>query len=84
VDFVTMTCVSLALYAVYTPATVRRRFFRTVVAMIFLSLVYDMLYSLMVDASSNAELDGGYEDWFFKLSSMFSYISFMFKVSALF
>jgi hypothetical protein len=60
VDFVSMTCVSLALYAVYTPATVKRRFFRTVVAMIFLSLVYDGIYNVMVDPSSNAELDGGY------------------------
>ena len=58
-DFVTLTSCSLAMYAVNNTENLKRKFFRVIVGLVFLSLVYDIVYTALVDLQSGAEMDGG-------------------------
>jgi hypothetical protein len=81
-DFVTLTSCSLAMYAVNNTENLKRKFFRVIVGLVFLSLVYDLVYTALVDLQSGAEMDGGQNDGVKRFAEMIGYVSFMFRVSS--
>lgn len=80
-DFVTLTSCTLAMYAVQNTENLKRKFMRMIVGLFALSLVYDLLYTMLVDLKSAAEMNGGQDDGVKRFSEMIGYISFIFRVS---
>ena len=54
-----------------------------IVGLVALSLVYDIIYTAVVDLQSGAEMNGGQNDAVKRFADMIGYISFIFRVSVL-
>ena len=80
-DFLTLTAVSLAFYQLDNTDTLRRSHFRILVLMIFISIVYDLLWLLLLNNYAKDEIDGGVERTVKRISLGLSWISLFFRVS---
>ena len=78
-DFVTLTACCAALYFLEDPGSVRLSSFRGLVAIIFGSLAYDLVWSMINDFDESPE--GGIEARIRGFALFVSYVSFFFRVS---
>ena len=79
-DFMTVTACALALMLLTMPNIARRKEFRMVVLLIFMSIVYDVLW-FMINNDADDDDDGGVEKGVKRFARNISYISFVWKVS---
>ena len=79
-DFLTLTAVVLTIYCLENSDSMRRKFFRGLVGMIIVSLVYDVFW-FWVNDFSNEEASGGVEGSVKRFSLLMAYFSFFFRVS---
>jgi hypothetical protein len=78
-DFLTLTSVVLTIYCIENSDSMRRKFFRGLVGLIMVSLIYDLAWFSINDFES--EEMGGVEGKVKKFSLFTAYISFCFRVS---
>ena len=78
-DFLTLTSVVLTIYCIENSDSMRRKFFRGLVGLIMVSLIYDLAWFSINDFES--EVMGGVEGKVKKFSLFTAYISFCFRVS---
>ena len=80
-DFVTLTCVCAGLLFVHDATFLQRSTFRQLVALVFLSLVYDIVWFSFYDEELENKIDGNIQPGVRKISILINYFSFMFRVS---
>jgi hypothetical protein len=78
-DFMTVTACALALMLLTMPNIARRKEFRMVVLLIFVSIVYDVLW-FMINNDVDDDDDGGVEKGVKRFARNISYISFVWKI----
>ena len=76
----TVTACALALLLLTMPNIARRKEFRMVVLLIFMSIIYDVLW-FMINNDVDDDDDGGVEKGVKRFARNISYISFVWKVS---
>jgi hypothetical protein len=79
-DFVTLTAVALGLYFLDKPENCKRVYFRYLVLLLLVSIVYDFLFLFWINEYSD-ENDGSGESSLKKFSLLMSWISFCWRVS---
>jgi len=82
-DFVTLTCVAIGLLFVHDASNLERSTFRKLVALVFFSLVYDLVWFSIYDEDLANKLDGEIQTGLRKFSLLISYFSFLFRVSCI-
>lgn len=79
-DFINLTVCTAGIYMITNTDKIRRWTFRALVLGIFLSLIIDLFWFLVIDVELD-QSDGGLEKGVRGFSLMMSYISFFFRVS---
>lgn len=79
-DFVTLTAVALGLYFLDKPENCRRIYFRYLVVLLLVSIVYDFLFLFWINDYDN-DNEGSGESSLKKFSLLMSWISFCWRVS---
>jgi len=80
-DFVTLTCVTAGLLFVHDARNLGKQTFRKLVALVFLSLIYDVIWFSFYDEELENIIDGNIQPRLRKIFLLINYFSFMFRVS---
>ncbi len=80
-DFFTLTCVSIAILFVTDTGNLKYSTFRQLVALVFFSLVYDLIWFGLFDEKVESAQDGGLQSGLRQVILLLSYFSFFFRVS---
>lgn len=79
-DFMSITAIALGIYATESPKNVKWSTFRYLVAMVFLSFVYDLAYLLFIhDSEADDELNLGMMNNVRRFAFFFAWISLLFR-----
>lgn len=79
-DFMSITCVSLGIYAVMNPQGITRSLFRMLVVFMLVSFVYDLVFLIFIhDADAEDELDSQMAVNVRRFSYFFCWVSFAFR-----
>lgn len=79
-DFMSLTAISLGIFAVECPSFFRRWIFRLLVAFIFLTFVFDIVHLIFLhDSREDDEADSGIAIGVRRFSYLFAWLSFLFR-----
>ena len=80
-DYLSLTCCAVGILVTEHPDLVSRATFRRLAFCIVISWVYDIVYLLFIhDGASENEAEGGTETTVRAISTLFCYISFIFRI----
>lgn len=79
-DFMSMTAVSLGIYAVTNPNVFKRKTFRMLVAFMMISFIYDIVFLIFVhDSDADDEADSHMAINVRRFAYFFAWLSFAFR-----
>lgn len=79
--FLSLTCLTLGMFSIYQHNLFSREYFRYLVVGLLINAVYDFLWLMIINsADADDEEDGGKAYMIRRLSLLFAYIAFFFRI----